>query len=259
MVADDFEAARHLFSDALRIAGDFSVVAEAADGIEALEAVREHRPDLALLDLAMPRAGGLEVIEEINVASPSTRVVVVSGFPGQRLEHLVLAAGAAGYVRKGPSIREVVGEVTVAAGLLELAGEVLAATERFARDPSSSRQARRFLDGVLERWNCRPVIETLQTLLSELVTNAVVHAGSQPEVSILMLGSSIRVEVADDSSELPVLVEAGDFATGGRGLAIVAGEASRWGVRPRPEGGKAVWFEVPVLAGDPYPRDGSAR
>lgn len=247
VVADDYEAARKLYSDALEISGDFSVVAEAADGKEAVEAVRRHHPDLAVLDLAMPRAGGLEVIEEINAISPSTRAVIVSSFPGQGLEHLALAAGAAGYVAKRPSIREVVAEITVAAGLLELAGEVLATTERFPRALSSSRHARRFLDRVLERWNCQPALETLQTLLSELVTNAVVHAGSQPEVSVLMLGGAIRVEVTDDSPRLPVLAEADTFATGGRGLGIVAAEASRWGVRPRPEGGKTVWFEVPVF------------
>ena len=251
MVADDFPAARKLFCDALRISGSFTVVAEAADGMEVLDAVTEHRPDLAVLDLAMPRAGGLDVIEEINAASPGTRVVVVSGFPGRDLENLVLAAGAAGYVRKRPSIREVIDEITVAAGLLELAEEVLAATQRFPEDLSSPRQARRFLDEVLGRWECQPAIDTLQLLISELVTNAVIHARSQPEVSVRMLGNSIRIEVSDDSEQMPKVVDADDLSVSGRGLALVSSEASQWGVTPRPSGGKTVWFEVPVFTGSP--------
>ena len=247
MVADDFPAARSLFCDALRLAGTFTVVAEAADGFEVLDAVSEHRPDLAVLDLAMPRAGGLDVIEEINALSPETRVVVVSGFPGRDLENLVLAAGAAGYVRKRPSIREVIDEITVAAGLLELASEVLAATQRFPEDLASPREARRFLDEVLQRWQCQPAIDTLQLLISEVVTNAVIHAHSQPEVSVLMLGSSIRIEVSDESGDIPTPVDADDMAVSGRGLAMVAAEASAWGVVPRPSGGKTVWFDVPVF------------
>lgn len=249
MVADDFPAARRLFSDALRISGNFTVVAEAADGFEVLDAVTAHGPDLAVLDLAMPRAGGLDVIEDINALSPGTRVVVVSGFPGRDLEDLVLAAGAAGYVRKRPSIHKVIDEITVAAGLLELAQEVLAATRRFPEDLSSPRQARRFLDEVLERWECRPAVETLQVLISELVTNAVLHGRSQPEVSVLMLGSAVRVEVSDDSDEMPVVGEADQWAVSGRGLAMVASEASGWGVTRRPSGGKTVWFDVPVFTG----------
>lgn len=247
VVADDFTEARLLLCDALSLAGSFSVVATAGDGIGALEAVGEHRPDLAVLDLAMPRAGGLDVIAEINALSPATRAVVVSGFSGQGLENMALAAGAAGYVSKRPAIREVVDEITVAASLLELAGEALATTQRFPDDISSPRQARRFLDGVLERWHCEPAIATVQTLLSELVTNAVVHARSKPEVSVLMLGDRIRVEVADASSDLPMPVPLGGLEPGGRGLAIVAAEASRWGVRSHPAGGKTVWFDVPVF------------
>lgn len=247
VVADDFPSARRLFCDALTISGSFTVVAEAADGFEVLDAIGEHRPDLAVLDLAMPRAGGLDVIEDINALSPNTRVVVVSGFPGRDLENLVRAAGAAGYVRKRPSIRDVIDEITVAAGLLELVHEVLSATQRFPEDLSSPRAARRFLDEVLERWECQPAIESLQVLISEVVTNAVLHAHSQPEVSVVMLTNSIRVEVSDDSEEMPNVGEPDDLAVSGRGLAMVASESSGWGVSRRPSGGKTVWFDVPVF------------
>ncbi|HET9733340.1 MAG TPA: response regulator [Acidimicrobiales bacterium] len=248
VVADDFAAARHLLVDGLELSGRFVVVDQAADGAEAVEAVARHRPDLALLDLAMPRAGGLDVIEELNELSPLTRVVVVSGFPGRDMEELVLARGAAGFVRKRPSIRAVIGEITVAAGLLELAGEVIAATRKFPQDLSSPRRARRFLDEVLERWDCAAAVDLLHLLLSEVVTNAVVHAHSPPEVSLKMLGGTIRVEVSDDSADVPEAGVADDYDLGGRGIAMVAAAAARWGVAARVGGGKTVWFEVPAFA-----------
>lgn len=247
LVADDFEGARRLFVDALQGSGRFKVVAEAADGRAALDAAVLHRPDLAVLDLAMPVLGGLDVIEEINAASPQTRVVVVSGFPGPDLESLVVARGAAGYVRKRPSIKAVIEDIVLAAGTLEIADRVLAETRRFPHDPRSAREARRFVDDILERWDCRPAVDTLELILSEVVSNAIVHAHSEPEVVVRLLDGFLRVEVADDSDLLPEAAAEDDMAIGGRGLRILDSEATSWGIIRRPGGGKAVWFEVPVF------------
>ena len=248
VVADDFEAARRLFVDALNRSGRFTVVAEAADGRQALEEVALHHPDLAVLDLAMPSVGGLDVIEEINDASPSTRVVVVSGFPGRDLERLVVSRGAAGYVRKRPSIKAVLEEIVVAAGALEIADRVLAASRRFPNDLRSPREARRFVDEILDRWDCRPAIDTLEVILSEVVSNAVVHGGSEPEVAVRLLDGFLRVEVSDDSDEFPETRPSDDeMQVGGRGLLILESQATSWGVVARAGGGKVVWFEVPVF------------
>ncbi len=248
VVADDFENARRLFADALVGSGRFTVVGEAADGRQALREVAFHHPDLAVLDLAMPLVGGLDVIEEINDASPSTRVVVVSGFPGQGLERLVVSRGAAGDVRKQPSIRAVIEEILVAAGTLEIADQVLAASRRFPNDLRTPREARRFVDEILARWDCRPAIDTLEVILSEVVSNAVVHGGSEPEVAVRLLDGFLRVEVGDQSEARPE--QRGfdyDMHEGGRGLLILDSQASRWGVAPRAGGGKVVWFEIPVF------------
>ncbi|HET9732089.1 MAG TPA: response regulator [Acidimicrobiales bacterium] len=249
VVADDFSAARRLFVDALATSGRFEVVAEAADGRQALEAATRHQPDLAVLDLAMPAVGGLDVIEEINDASPATRIVVVSGFPGRDLEELVVSRGAAAYVRKGPSIKAVLDEIVMAAGALEIAGELLAARQRFPGELGSTRAARRFVTEILERWDCRPAIDTLELILSEVVANSVEHAGSDPEVAVRLLDGLLRVEVSDDSDDLPAMATTtGDgIAVRGRGMRIVDSEASRWGAHRRPGGGKVVWFEVAVF------------
>lgn len=250
VVADDYEGARRLFVDALAHAGRVQTVAEAGDGREALAACARHHPDLTVLDLAMPLVGGLDVIEDINHVSPQTRVVVVSAFPGRDLEGLVVSRGAAGYVRKRPSIRTVIEEILVAASALEIAEQVLGASRRFAQDRRTPRAARRFVTEVLERWNCRPDMDSLELILSEVVSNAVVHAQSEPEVAVRLLGNFLRVEVTDDSDEMPE--ERTDsrpetMRLGGRGLHILDTEAARWGVTRRPGGGKVVWFEVPML------------
>lgn len=262
LVADDFEGARRLFVDGLRAYGGLEVVAEAADGRSALEAATEWQPDLAVLDLAMPVVGGLDVIEDINEASPSTRIVVVSGFPGRGLEQLVVSRGAAGYVRKRPSIRAVVDDIVVAAGALEMAEQVLsslapaldrapAESRSFPHDPATPRAARRFMDEILERWACRPAVDTLHLVLSEVVSNAVVHARSAPEIAVRLLDGFIRVEVADDSPVLPEARSADESAVSGRGMGIIESETARWGVEPRRGGGKVVWFDVPVFGADP--------
>lgn len=259
VVADDFEAARRLFVDALHMYGHFEVVGEAADGLSALDAVRAWQPDLAVIDLAMPVAGGLDVIEEINAAAPSTRIVVVSGFPGRGLEQLVVSRGAAGYVRKRPSIRAVIDDIVMAAGALEMAEQVLADSRTFPQDPATPRAARRFMDEILDRWACRPAVDTLHLVLSEVVSNAVLHAGSAPEVAVRLLDGFLRVEVADDSSVLPEAREADESSVGGWGMGIIASETSRWGVERRAGGGKVVWFDVPVFSSESGSGSGSGE
>lgn len=95
-----------------------------------------------------------------------------------------------------------------------------------------------------------PLAETLILLISELVTNAVVHTGCPAVLRILLSGThrgghaeTVRVEVADGSAQPPVPRYAGGDDTNGRGLELVDGLADRWGWRA--EGtGKSIWCEV---------------
>jgi anti-sigma regulatory factor (Ser/Thr protein kinase) len=105
-------------------------------------------------------------------------------------------------------------------------------------------QARAFAQRALDGWREGDIGDTLTLLLSELVTNAVVHAASAPNVAIHLMPDRVHVEVADDddSSELHP-VHASPDAEGGRGLALVEALADRWGQVALPDG-KVVWFEV---------------
>jgi anti-sigma regulatory factor (Ser/Thr protein kinase) len=90
--------------------------------------------------------------------------------------------------------------------------------------------------------------ETLVLLVSELVTNAVVHTGRPAVLSLILPGvaaeaATVRLEVADVSTRAPVPRCAGDEATNGRGLALVDGLADRWGWSTE-AAGKRIWCEL---------------
>jgi len=108
LVVDDEPAVRSLLTEALEIGG-FSVV-EAADGVAALEAVARWRPDLVILDLGLPRQGGIEVLRLIR-ADGDLPVIVVSGQADEADRVVGLELGADDYVTKPFSPREVVARV----------------------------------------------------------------------------------------------------------------------------------------------------
>ena len=86
------------------------VVGEAADGEDAVRLATELRPDLVLLDLAMPRMDGLQALPLIREAVPGVRVVVLSGFEDSVMADRAVEAGASRYVEKGTALHRL-GEV----------------------------------------------------------------------------------------------------------------------------------------------------
>jgi len=88
------------------------------------------------------------------------------------------------------------------------------------------------------------MVETAELLTDELVTNAIVHAGSKSYLSVRAVKANVRVEVTDPDDRLPSMTTPDTDAVGGRGLVIVNGLASAWGVERGRDGGKTVWFEL---------------
>ena len=101
VIADDYPAIRALARLTLEGAAGIEVVAEAADGVEAIAAVLEHAPDVLLLDLSMPGVDGLEVLTHLQREKVTTKVVVFSAHARERLAPLLLELGALTYVEKG--------------------------------------------------------------------------------------------------------------------------------------------------------------
>ena len=104
VIVDDSEDMRHLVGLYLERRGGIKVVGSAATGGEGVRLSAELRPDLVLLDLAMPDMDGLEALPLILTASPESRVIVLSGFD-QRVGKQALALGAARFVQKGGGFR----------------------------------------------------------------------------------------------------------------------------------------------------------
>lgn len=106
LLADDHALVRLGFRGLLRNLEGIEVVAEAGDGREALEAIRVHRPDVALVDIAMPGLNGLELTARVAAECPETRVIVLSMHESQEYALRAVQAGVAGYLLKSASLAE---------------------------------------------------------------------------------------------------------------------------------------------------------
>jgi anti-sigma regulatory factor (Ser/Thr protein kinase) len=105
-------------------------------------------------------------------------------------------------------------------------------------------RARRLARKALARWDLEEMSDSVELLISELVTNAVRYA-ERPVTLRLLRTDVLRCEVGDDSPQLPRQRRARDTDEGGRGLFLVNRLARRWGAT-RLSTGKVVWFEVPT-------------
>lgn len=100
MVADDHELVRHGIRALLQDHRGWRVVGEAADGAEAAEKTRKLRPDLAILDIGMPKMDGVEAASLIREFSPTTKILILTLHESEQLVRRILEAGARGYVLK---------------------------------------------------------------------------------------------------------------------------------------------------------------
>jgi len=111
---------------------------------------------------------------------------------------------------------------------------------RLAPLPNSSRASRDFLSHTLADWQLGEVFPSASLVVSELVTNSTVHAGTEIDLSIAWDRPALRLTVRDHSPGLPRQRDAG-LDVHGRGLSIIAGLTRAFGVLPTADGGKVVW------------------
>jgi DNA-binding NarL/FixJ family response regulator len=150
LIADDHPLTRSALSSLLEEHG-FSVIAEAADGLEAIDKARELRPDIVLLDLTMPAMSGLEALPRIRAAAPECEVVVLTASGTEDNLLAAIRGGAAGYLLKTEPPERIAEFLQgVAHGEAALSGTV----------------ARRLLDNMREGRANSGVPDTLATLLS---------------------------------------------------------------------------------------------
>ncbi|UXH76778.1 response regulator [Roseateles amylovorans] len=111
MVVDDHPMVRTGISAITSAQPDMTVVAEAEDGLEAVELFTRHQPDVTLMDLQMPRMSGIAAMERILKQSPSARIVVLTTYRGDVQAMQALKTGACGYLLKNTVRKELVAAV----------------------------------------------------------------------------------------------------------------------------------------------------
>jgi len=114
VVVDDHLLYRQGIVRALETAGAI-VVGEAGDGRSALELIRGHQPDVALVDVSMPGLDGIDVVAELARRGPDVPVVLLSAHSDEALVRAGLEAGAAAYVTKAASREEILAAIARAA------------------------------------------------------------------------------------------------------------------------------------------------
>src|SRR5436309_16135814 len=117
VIADDHPVVREGIRMCLKDRRDLRIVVEACDGHEAIARVRDSHPDVVLLDLTMPRMGGLEAVPRIRRAARTTRVIVLTVHNTQEYIRQAMAARVDGYLLKDTTPQEYVDAIrTVMAG-----------------------------------------------------------------------------------------------------------------------------------------------
>ena len=117
LLADDHAVVRKGIREFLEEDGEITVVAEASDGLEAVRLVGEHAPDVAVLDIQMPRMTGIEATRQIKAAYPAVRVLILTAYDDDPYVFALLRAGADGYLLKNADSDALVRAVkTTAAG-----------------------------------------------------------------------------------------------------------------------------------------------
>jgi len=99
LVADDASFMREMIREIIEPEG-FEVVAEAGDGLDAVEAFQEHSPDIVTMDIVMPKKSGIEAVKDIVAIDPGARVVMCSALGQEALVMEALKAGARDFIVK---------------------------------------------------------------------------------------------------------------------------------------------------------------
>lgn len=115
LIADDSEFMRNLLREILE--GEFEIVGEAENGVEAVDMYGEYGPDIVMMDIVMPIRNGIEATEEITGSDPGARVIMCTSVGQEEKMKAAVRAGAEGYITKPfqkPNVLEAINDVVPA-------------------------------------------------------------------------------------------------------------------------------------------------
>ena len=108
LIVEDHNVVRQGLVALLNVVDGLTVVGEAADGLEGIDQFRKHQPDVTLMDLRLPRMGGVEAIQRIRAEAPQARIIVLTTYDGDEDIYRALKAGARAYLLKGMTSEDLV-------------------------------------------------------------------------------------------------------------------------------------------------------
>jgi two-component system NarL family response regulator len=141
LIAYDHPVVRDGIIANVKLQPDMTVVADAGDGVEALELIKEHLPDVVILDLRMPRLDGLEVLKELSTSKLSSKVIIMTTFESDEDVYRAMKTGARGYLLKDSSKEEILDAIRrVNLGETYLPARIVQKVAEHIRKPELSRR-----------------------------------------------------------------------------------------------------------------------
>jgi len=192
LCVDDHPIVRQGIAGLVALQPDIALVAEAANGREAIQQFREHRPDVTLMDLQMPEMGGLDAIGAIRGESPDARFIVLTTYTGDVQALRALQAGARAYLLKNALHKELIDTIrAVHAGRKALSAEVSFDLAEHATDdaltPAEVRVLRLIAQGGANKEIARALSLSEETVKGQ-VRNILSKLGAKDRTHAAMIG-----------------------------------------------------------------------